>query len=41
MILNGTRLIMDNNTHNCCDNHNNSAVKAGLCDYSNWPLYSV
>jgi hypothetical protein len=37
----GSRPFMDNNSRNCCDNHNNSAAKAGLCYYSNWPICSI
>ena len=37
----GSRPFMDNNSHNCCDNHHSSTAKAGLCDYSNWPICSI
>jgi hypothetical protein len=32
---------MNNNTGNHCDNHHNSAAKAGLCYYSNWSICSI
>ena len=41
MILNGSRPFMDNNSRNCCDNHHSCAAKAGLCDYSDWPICSI
>ena len=37
----GSRTLMDNNSHNCCDNHHSSTAKAGLCYYSNWPICSI
>ena len=37
----GSRTFMDDNTHNRCDNNHSGTAKAGLCNYSNWPIYSI